>query len=187
MLRLVLAGVLAWLAGPCPAQAQLFDPRPPGPIDERPETPASKPSLSGAVITADAVAFGLGAASVVSFAVCMSHTVGDYADDDHPACALMALTGLAAVGTYALGAPIIHARRGSGAAMTSLALRAGLPILGGFAMSDEPVAGILVGFGAAMIIDWTFLCGPQQTATAAIAPTVVPMRDGAALALAGQF
>jgi len=185
MLRRSLLVALICIAATRMARAdELFGSSGRSPEKER-ATPASPPSLRRAVVLSDIVAAGLGATAVVMFATCMSNTVGDYADDSHPSCEVMAVTGLAAAGTYALGAPIAHLARGRSSWATSLALRVGLPVLGGYAMLDEPAPGVLLGIGGAMLADWIFLSQEDDAPARVLVPTAAP--GAAGLALAGSF
>jgi hypothetical protein len=117
------------------------------------------------------------------------------------------------VGTYLVGAPIVHVTRGRvGRGLLSATMRVALPVVGAMAgasmESDKPcndpyddycgddegpdggiVLGMLGGVLAASIIDAAYLAkgdGPRRPATA-WQPTARPTNGGVALGLAGSF
>jgi len=114
-----------------------------------------------------------------------------------------------ALGTYFLGAPVIHlVHHRPGRAAASLALRVGLPILGAmigaktYHSSCSPhdvecddvgpevneVLGVLGGALAASVIDTAFLAkGDEAPARPAWSPTVAAGRQGFSVGLAGSF
>ena len=110
------------------------------------------------------------------------------------------VVGIAGLGTFLLGAPIVHARHGSATrAVTSLALRVGLPLAGGMigarmfhGEDEEQVGGVILvgGIGAlvAVVIDTAFLAGEQETRRPRTwTPTVRATRDGYTMGIGGAF
>ncbi len=117
------------------------------------------------------------------------------------------------IGTYLLGAPLVHvAHDRSTRALGSLALRAGLPLVGymiGSALEhDEPVCegdihdcyyddsigesvlGVMAGVAIASIVDAAMLADsapPKAKPQAAWTPSARAMHGGFALGLAGNF
>lgn len=140
----ILGAVLVLGLSASPVRAQ------PGPMPEAPATPASSPQVR-------TEHYGLWVAAVDVGGVAASWAV------DKPLF----------VGTYLLAAPAVHLFHGNvRTAMGSLGLRAGLAILGfagGWMLSDcgyvdgpacQPdhrLAGIAIGTGAALLVDWFLL------------------------------
>ena len=101
---------------------------------------------------------------------------------------------IATLALYGLGGPIVHAAHGHrGRAVGSLVLRAGLPIIGGYALaevSEDGLEGFLIGFavgmGTAMIIDSAVLARGTP-AKRRVAPTVTPLAGGASVGVTGSF
>jgi hypothetical protein len=118
--------------------------------------------------------------------------------------------------TFALGGPIVHLAHGrGGAAAASLGIRVGLATSGFFAGAamkscppssseeeDDSYAcgleaaaiGMLVGAGAAMVIDTAFLTHedirperPQRTAALSVSPAVSVTKSSGTVGLAGAF
>jgi hypothetical protein len=110
-----------------------------------------------------------------------------------------------ALGTYLLGAPIVHAtHHRPGRAAGSLALRAGLPILGiaiglksvhtcNGDVCDEgpgaaPILGMVAGMIAASVIDTAFLAkGDEAPTRASWTPTIAARRESVSLGIAASF
>jgi hypothetical protein len=158
-----------------------FYPSPPaGAVAEQPVPPTGTPSYRGWTIGADVTAVTLFALAV------------DKEDYD-----LLTLS----VGTYALGAPLVHAVHGrTGHAFASLGMRLGFPLLGAMlgeglhtepkcggyyddcydeGPSDEAVIGALLGIGAAMIVDSAYLArGDQPRAQPQWSPTLRASQGG---------
>ncbi len=110
-----------------------------------------------------------------------------------------------ALGTYLLGAPLIHAANGHGLrAIGSLALRVGLPALGAYVGvhlqgredcnqcidTASPVAGLVLGIGlgglTALIVDYGVLARPQPVKRG-WGPVAAPTGGGAIAGVAGNF
>jgi len=114
------------------------------------------------------------------------------------------------LGTYLGGAPLVHlAHHRPGRAAGSLALRVGLPILGGLLgdklgtqpgcsgindgcsssdRTERMLLGALGGMVAAMVIDTGFLAkGDEAPARPSWSPAIAARRDGVTLGLSGSF
>ena len=160
---------------------------PPGISEEEPPVA----SYRAQTVLADALA------GAVMFAAYNSH-------DDARAQALAKL----GISAYVLGGPIVHLSKNRGKrALASIAMRIGLPILGGIlgdgmtadnceyyscgndAPSDEQMFGVLVGAVAASTIDALYLAkgDPPAPAHAALAPTARLTQGGVALGVRGSF
>jgi hypothetical protein len=145
-------------------------------------------SYRGQTLLADGIAAGLLIAALSS--------------DDYEQGESLAKLSL---GTYALGAPIIHLTKGrSGHALGSVAMRIGFPILGGLlgdSMSkdcydyycgsndDEIVLGIFAGAITASALDAIYLAkgdAPKQPEPA-WTPTARATQGGFALGASGRF
>lgn len=116
------------------------------------------------------------------------------------------LGGLAAVGLF-LGGPVVHVAHGnSRSALLSVLARTGLPLLGGFLLSaacpaeerDEffgcfgyAAAGMVIGYGTALVIDWSYLAKKQEqvaaTGWASLSPSLSVQRQSVHAGLAGAF
>jgi hypothetical protein len=112
----------------------------------------------------------------------------------------------AALGTYLLGSPLIHAANGHGLrAIASLGLRLGLPALGaaiGVRIQGEsdcldcidtaaPIEGLVLGIGigglTALIVDHAVLAKPRRVPARGWAPVAAPSRGGATVGVGGWF
>ncbi|HEU4539117.1 MAG TPA: hypothetical protein VFS00_33580, partial [Polyangiaceae bacterium] len=115
---------------------------------------------------------------------------------------------LAGVGIYLLGAPAVHGGNGNwGKAGASLGLRLTAPLAGAFTGAllassrcehessgncgvGEAVGGFFIGALVTPVVDALFLGKkevPVKPASLAWRPTVLPVREGAALGIAGTF
>lgn len=115
---------------------------------------------------------------------------------------------LAGVGIYLLGAPAVHGGNGNwGKAGASLGLRLTAPLAGAFTGAllassrcehdssshcglGEAVGGFFIGALVPPVVDAIFLGKkevPVKPASLAWRPTVLPVREGAALGIAGTF
>jgi hypothetical protein len=188
--RVALAQQSAHHAAPAPRAAAL----PAG--DETWDRSAEEPlaDYSNSVGLADAAAGGLAVFTVVGGYVCLLGSLG--AREPHSMCYVPLGTGIAAVGTYLVASPIIHAHQGRpGMGMLALGLRLGLPAVGlglsrmrgdaGGAASDWVMS--LAGALGAMLIDWTVLTrgDDDSGATAALSPYATP--GSAGLLLRGRL
>jgi hypothetical protein len=161
-----------------------------------PEAPAAPASYRWQVVTADAVAIG-------SLALASQNQSKDL--------------GMFALASYALGAPIVHAANGhAGRALGSLALRVGLPLLGGYLGGSldrtsncaiRPAAGdtlsdgcggdtfpgpgfakgIAIGAVAAMALDAWLVARPEKQVRRTWSPSAAAVRGGLSLGVAGAF
>jgi hypothetical protein len=115
----------------------------------------------------------------------------------------------AGYGTFALGAPIIHAANGHGRrAIGSLALRVGLPLLGAYVGAKflhpncppdaslcgdaHPHSGVVIGVGAgvvtALIVDTWLLARPTvRSSKRGWSPTASTGNHSATVGVAGRF
>jgi hypothetical protein len=165
---------------------------PPGlaPVVELPAPPPLEPSYRGQTAIVDGVALGL-------FFIAIS-------TNDEP-------VGYLSLGAYVGGAPLVHlAHHRPGHAAGSLALRVGLPFVGGLlgeklgeqtqcsGINDGTCAsggryermglGIIGGMIAAMVIDTAVLAkGDEAPAPASWSPAIAARRDGITLGFSGSF
>jgi hypothetical protein len=114
-------------------------------------------------------------------------------------------SGALSLGGYLLGGPIVHAAHGNpGSALTSVGLRAGLPVAGffvGVLMHDgggwdelgAGAAGGVAGLLIAVSIDWVALSRDERPAPAAtndslvVVPQVGVSEQGVSLGVVGRF
>ena len=153
------------------------------------------PSYTLHVVAADATAVGLMAAGALT-----DHTMAD--DSNVPAAFVWA-----GLGTYVLGAPVVHLMRDQNdRAALSVTLRMGLPLAfgtlgyvtsegceGWFCQLDAMALGALGGAALASIIDYavlswgTTLAKPRKREGAVWSPTVAPAPGGGQVGVAGTF
>jgi hypothetical protein len=165
--------------------------------------PTTRTERYGMKIAAvDGLAFG---AMVVGAIVLVAGAIDN---DEEGSIALGAVLMIGGAVTYVVGPPLVHSNKGnSSSAWKSLALRLGLPALGGIlgstmqrtecsgdvcSSSNDDIAGSLSGIGvlAAMVIDWTLLS--KRTVTVHAPPPYAPYaavgKDGQmTFGLAGSF
>ncbi len=175
-----------------PAPYSPYPAPPMGPVYEQPPARPGTPSYRALTLGADFAAIGL-------FFLAVDHESED----------LLALS----VGTYALGAPLAHVMKGrNGHALASVGMRLGFPLLGALigdglhtepkctgyyddcyyddGPSEEAAFGVVLGVGAAMVIDSVFLAAgdkPRPAPQPQWGPTVRASQNGFALGAAGTF
>ena len=146
--------------------------------------PVETVSYGRTVAKVDAVAGGLMLGAIVTIPTCFD---GD--------CRTPLYLLAASAGTYSLGPAIVHISEGQPLqAGASVALRLGLPVLGGMALSGDDGGdsglGVALGMGGAILIDWLVLSKKTRRVTpkqASWSPTMTPTDGGAAFGIAGSF
>ena len=112
----------------------------------------------------------------------------------------------AAIGTYALGAPLVHLGNGHGLrAVASLALRVALPAAGaaiGVRLQGHsectscidnppPLVGLIFGLGVggltAVVLDYAVVGKPVKVTRSGWVPSATPLRGGATVGVSGGF
>lgn len=196
---------------PAPAPATPAAPLPP-PASANPEpAPRAQPErldYNDQIAIADGIAGLAVPFGTLLLAVCFAETFELFSDekpDNHPTCPIGIGLLVAAVGTYVLAGPIIHLiHERPGPAAASFALRLALPALGiglAVALTGEDgnaaektlaAAFVIAGIGAPVLIDWFVLARPSPSdprarARASLRFGALPLRDGAAAALGGDF
>jgi hypothetical protein len=206
-MRLVALGVcLVLCALSAPTHAQPGNTPPAGTASPPPPTvppaytygtaPTTRTERYGMKVAAvDGLAFG---AMMVGAIVLVAGIAEDSVDEDDGTVALGVALMIGGAITYVVGGPLVHnSKRNTSSAWKSLALRLGLPALGGMigsamhreecsgdvcSSSNDDLAGSLSGLGvlAAMVIDWTVLSHHTVTVQAPVgyAPYAGVTREG---------
>jgi len=175
------------------ASAQPGMTEPFGPIDTPPLKSAEvKLSYKRSVIISDSIAGGMFGFASIMIIPCVASAFSSDGSDGDGACTMAAVGAIGGLGTFVLGAPLVHLSNGNpSSAGISLALRIGLPAIGvAAAQADEDLGSLLVlsGVGLAMAIDWAVLSKHKKPKKERkLLPTVQPVLGGLQVGLGGSF